>query len=219
MSILGPTSLITTVLLSIKGQKLRKRDYRGEEIYSMEKSQRRRLQINKFQPILDVDEFNKLTDLLFELMKENHSQCAQLCGVNRKTWKTWETKPPTWPWWNMVLRHIIKMVLSSIIAKRGLTKKHKHSIQQRLNLIPDNSDFVEELGALAYSFTGAEAHLRRLLRKGGMYWDDIRLAANCGGYSPKTLRVAARALGIVKSQHGYGNHKRAYWKLPDQDDE
>lgn len=185
----------------------------------MEKSRRRQVKLRPYTLKLDEDEFNSLTDLLFELMKENHSACAKLLGINRVTWRKWEKEAPEWPWWNLVLRHAIKLVLASITARRGLTRSHKRKIQERLNAIPNHSEFEEELGSLAYSWTGCEAHLRAVLAPGGMFWDQIRLPANSGGYSPKTLRVAARSIGVVKTQEGYGENKRSYWRLPDQDDD
>ncbi len=170
-------------------------------------------------PKLDLDEFNALTDLLYEAVKGNQALCARLLGVNVKTWKRWEKTPPDWPWWNLVLRTIIKEVLAHLQGKRGITKHHRNRTLEALSRIPRAEVFMDEVDKLAYNYTAAEAHLRRMLREKGMFWDKLRLPANSGGYTQKTLRLAAKKLGVVKTQEGYGEHKRSYWRLPDQDDD
>ena len=185
----------------------------------MEKSKRRQIKIKAKAETLDLDEFNALTDLLFEVFKENSAACARVLGISRITWKKWEKEPPTWPHWNVVLRHIIKSYLPALAARRGLTAKHKERIIALLTQVKEGDKLGEEIGTLAYNLAGAEAHLRRLLARKGMYWDEIRGPKNCGGYTWKTLRMAARALGVVKTQEGYGDEKRSYWRLPDQDDD
>ena len=185
----------------------------------MERKIRRQTKVRAREHKLDTEEFNSLTDLLFELFKENHSACARVLGISRMTWKKWEQEPPTWPWWNLVLRHIIKQYLAPLAARRGLTKKHRQRILDRFNEIPNGSEMLDEIDDLAYDLAGAAAHLKRLLLRKGMFWDEIRLPANCGGYTPKTLRRAAKDIGVVKSQEGYGEGKRSYWRLPDQDDD
>lgn len=185
----------------------------------MDAKKRRQTKVQDFTPELDLDEFNALTDILFELLKEKHAACARVLGIHRNTWKKWEQEPPTWPWWNIVLRHVIKTLLSSIASRRGLTRKHRHTLLEQFNRIPDGQQILEEVENLAYDISGAAAHLRRLLLRKGMFWDEIRLPANCGGYTTKTLRKAAKQIGIVKTSEGYGEDKRSYWRLPDQDDD
>jgi hypothetical protein len=186
---------------------------------SMEKSQRRQTKVKIVTPRLDVEEFNALTDLLFELLKENSAACARALGISRITWKRWEKSPPDWPYWNIVLRHVIKAHLVPLAARRGLTVKHRQRIIDSLARVSDGEKFGEEMGNEAYNVAGAQAHLRNLLARKGRYWHDIRAAANCGGYTGKQLRTAAKLLGVVKTQEGYGEDKRSYWRLPDQDDD
>jgi hypothetical protein len=185
----------------------------------MERKRRRQTKIQAFNPKLDIEEFNHLTDLLFEMFKENHAACARALGISRITWKRWEKEPPTWPFWNIVIRHVIKSYLPQLAARRGLTEKHRARIILQLSALRDADELGEEIGTLAYQLSGAEAHLRQLLSRKGMFWHEIRAAANCGGYTSKTLRKAARNLGVVKTQEGYGEEKRSYWRLPDQDDD
>lgn len=184
----------------------------------MERKQRRQTKVQAFTPKLDVEEFNQLTDLLFEVFKENSAACARVLGISRITWKKWEKEPPTWPHWPVVIRFVIKSYLPALAARRGLTRQHQQRIVAQLALIKGGAELGDEIGTLAYELSGAEAHLRKLLRDKGMFWHQIRGPKYCGGYSSNTLRKAARALGIVKTQEGYGEDKRSYWRLPDQDD-
>ncbi len=185
----------------------------------MERPKRRQTKIQKFNPKLDIEEFNQLTDILFELFKENAAGCARALGISRITWKRWEKDPPQWPFWNLVIRHVIKSYLPQLAARRGLTRKHQARIIAQLSALRDGDQLGEEIGTLAYQLSGAEAHLKALLLRKGMFWHEIRTAANCGGYTSQTLRKAARGLGVVKTTEGFGEKKRSYWRLPDQDDD
>lgn len=185
----------------------------------MDRKIRRQTKVKAYTPKLDVEEFQALTDLLFETLKESNAACARILGISRVTWKRWEKEPPTWPWWNLVLRHIIKTYLTTLRTKGGLTRKHRQRIMDALSRIPQQEAFEAEIDTLAYQLTGAEFHLRQVLLKGGRWWDEIRLPANNGGYNEKTLLRAARRLMVVKTQEGFGKRKRSYWRLPDQDDD
>lgn len=185
----------------------------------MQKKIRRQIKVSQFRPKLEVDEFNKLTDLLFECLKEKHAACARLLGISRITWRSWESDPPRWPWWNLVIRHAIKEYLAGVEAKRGLTKTHRRRILERLAQIEQNDEFLDDIALLAQNLSGAELHIRAALGGKGMFWDELRLAANCGGYTERTLRKAARTMGVIKTQEGYGENKRSYWRLPTEYDD
>lgn len=185
----------------------------------MKKSTRRQTKVPLLTAVLDIDEFNSLTDLLFELMKENHSKCARLLGISRHTWKKWETDPPTWPWWNLVLRVLIKQYITALRGRKGLTQSHRQRVMETLHKIPNSLEFMEEIDTEAYQLAASSDHLRRLLTPGGMWFDDIIKPANSGGFSEQTLRRAARSIGVVKTQEGFGKKKRMRWRLPDQDDD
>jgi hypothetical protein len=178
----------------------------------------RQVRVKAFTPTLDEDEFHALCDLLYELLKKKDSACARVLGVHRNTWKKWNTHPPDFPWWNLILRHLIKLYIAGSISRGGLTGSHLRAIRDRLSQVPNSTELEEEAVSLAYNLTGAQTHLRELLKKKGMFWDQIRLAAHCGGYSQKTLKQAARSLEVVKTQEGFGKNKRSYWRLRNEDD-
>lgn len=185
----------------------------------MKVQKRRNTRLAQIDFKLDHDEFYALTDLLFEILKEKHSLCARVLGVSTSTWRRWETNPPTMPHWNLVLRHVIKTLLRNLVAtKKSTTKKHKRRMTEALALIPHSTDFEEDVAYAAYDDSEATLHLRHLLQGEGMYWDEIRTAGNSGGFSQKTLRTAAARLNVVKTQQGYGDHKRSFWRLPGPDD-
>lgn len=177
------------------------------------------IRVNIKTATLNVEEFNALTDLLYELLKGNQAACARALGISRPTWKRWEKEPPQWPWWNLVLRNVITELLAHLNGRGGITNHHRNRIRDSLSKISKSETLIEEAERLSYEYTGAEAHLRRLLSRKGMWWSDIKLAANSGGYTKRTLRVAAAKLRVIKTQEGYGSDKDSYWRLPDQDDD
>lgn len=186
----------------------------------MDKNTRRNIKLNHTVPQLDIDEFNKLTDLLFEAAKENNAYCARLLGVSTITWKKWTNDPPTWPWWNLVLRQAIKHLIANLVAQRRMnTKKHKQRVIQALARIPQSDIMEDSIASLAYDIRGAELHLRNLLARRGMFADEIYKAGNAGGYTPRMLRTAAKKLGVVKQSEGFGEDKRSYWRLPTEEDD
>jgi hypothetical protein len=184
----------------------------------MEKSTRRQTKIDLMVPELDVDEFNKLTDVLFELLKENHSKCARILGISRSTWKKWERHPPRQWWWTLVLRAVIKSYITGLRARRGLTGKHRRTVMELLRRVPQGDEFMADIEAQAYNIEGAARYLRDTLGGRGMFWDQLRKSANNGGYTEQTLRSAARMIGVVKRTEGFGEDKRSYWRLPNEDD-
>lgn len=186
----------------------------------MRKETRRNTKIRKEIPTLDVDEFYALTDLLFEACKENNAHCCRLLGIGSKTWSRWNKEPPTEWWWNIVLRATIKHVLSAMVAKRRMTtRKHQRRILEAMSKIPHSKDYEAEISNLAYEARGAEEHLRLMLLRGGKWWSEIRLPANAEGYSESMLKKAAKSLGVVKRQEGFGKEKDSFWRLPNADDD
>lgn len=181
----------------------------------MQKS--RKIQPTYELPVLDQETFHKLCDLLFEALKENNSACARVLGISRKQWSIWNNKPPTWPYWNLILRHVIKEVLSSM-NRKGFEQKYKRRILDALSELPDSHLLEASIATSSYELTGAENHLRRLLLHGGMFRSDIFKTKNLGGYSKSSMLKASKTLGIVTTQSGFGDDKRSFWRLPDADD-
>src|SRR5690606_31862300 len=110
---------------------------------------------------------------------------------------------PTWPWWNVVLRQAVKSTLIAMVGRRrSKGAKHRQHIRDCLARIPNNFDLTNEIESEAYTLRESEQHLRQLLLRKGMFWDQIRLPANSGGFSIRALQRAAKSLGVVKSQEG-----------------
>lgn len=186
----------------------------------MDRHRRRQTKLSKTIPTADPQEVSALLDLLFYATKENNAYCARLCNVNRATWRKWNTQPPTAWYWPHVLRLAIKHTLSSIIAQRRATSiKFQNDVRNQLSKIPHNRDFEAEIANMAYDIRGAEAHLRDLLTPRGRWWSNIKLTANLGGYSKQTIRKAAKKLGVIMTQEGYGDEKDSYWRLPNEDED
>ena len=167
-------------------------------------------------PQLDTDEFETLYSILFETMKEKHAACARLLGVSVITWRKWNKEPPTWPYWNLVIKHVLTSIIPYLYG-RGMTRTHKHRLINALSNLKRDDPLRDLIQSAAQDQAGAVKHLRKLLMKRGMFSDDIRKPANCGGYTMKSLRAAAKILEVDISYTGYGEHKRSFWELPDDE--
>ena len=184
------------------------------------KNKRRQIKLPKTMPPSDPQETAALLDLLFEATKSNSSHCCRLLGISRPTWKRWMTNTPTEWYWPMVIRIAIKHTLATVIAQRRMTSKaHQERLREKLNAIPGGRDFEEEIANLAYDIQAAQTHLRDILTPRGRWWSQIKSAAYSGGFSKQTLRKAAKAVGVVQKQEGYGADKDSYWRLPNEDDD
>lgn len=186
----------------------------------MDKNRRRNLKSRKSLPDHDIKETEALMDLLFVACKENNAQCARLMDVNRKTWLRWTKETPTGWYYPMILRFAIKHTLAAMIAQRRTTsRKFQQSILDSLSKIPRSTELEEEISTIAYEARGCQRHLRELLQTGGKYWSVIQNPGNCGGYSRQMLRIAAKQLGVVKRQEGFGADKDSFWRLPNEDED
>lgn len=182
-------------------------------------TKKRQIRITAKTHVLDLEEFNKLTDILFETYKEKHATCARMLGISTRTWRSWETKPPTWPWWNLVLRHLLQISISHIEGNRGFSKEHKDKLRNALGELSHTDPLLDYIEDQSYNIAASVQHLRQLLMKKGRYKDEIFTTAKMGGFSRKTLERASKTLEVVKTQEGYGSHKRSYWRLPNEDDD
>lgn len=186
----------------------------------MERQLRRNRIQQKQTPQSSIEETAALLDLLFQATSENSTQCSRLLGIARPTWKRWSQHPPTEWYWPLVLRAAIKHTLSQIISQRRATSaKFRSHILESLSKVPHSKDFEVDIANLAYEARGAELHLRTLLVRRGMWWSEIQKTANSGGYSKATLRKAAKSIGVVKRQEGYGDEKDSFWRLPNEDED
>lgn len=179
-----------------------------------------RIRVKHIHRELDIDKFNKLTDVLYEAFKGNKSACARALGISTPTWNKWLTDPPTWPYWNYVLRAIILDVCSDLLSRNSsANRKHKNAIIKSLSAIDKDDPIHSGIDIAGYETTAAYSHLRFMLMKKGMFVDEIMTTANMGGFSRKMLERASEKLGIVKTLEGFGKHKRSYWRLPNEDDD
>jgi hypothetical protein len=180
----------------------------------------RRIRFKHIQKELDLDLFEKLTDILYEAFKGNKSACARALGISTPTWIKWETHPPHWPYWNYVMRKVIVDVCSDITNRTSsATRKHRVAVITSLSKLPKDDPIREDVEYMGYDQSAAYVHLRQLLIKKGMFTDEIFTAANMGGFSKKTLIRQSYRLGVVKTLQGYGSAKRSYWRLPNEDDD
>ncbi len=160
---------------------------------------------------LNIEDFTHLTDILFESLKCNNARCARALGISTQTWMKWNRTPPKWIHWNTILYLSIVETISSISNTRGYTKIHKDRIINAIGRYREYSKLSQSISEEMFQTTDAAVHLRTLLRAKGMFWDQIRLPRNSGGFSEHTLRRAAKSLNVTQDPQGYGEDKRSFW--------
>jgi hypothetical protein len=178
-----------------------------------------RISVDYEPRMLDIEEFTALIDVLFLACNMNNAACCRVLGISMNTWKKWNKDPEgvTWPWWNEVLRITILEIMGSILAKRGVTAKHKRNVRKAFNAISKDETMRWDLDAKVSSYGGAQAYLQQLLAKKPRKKSWLMKNANMGGYSPSALEKASRILHVVKTQKGYGENKETVWSLPSED--
>lgn len=186
----------------------------------MDSKARRNRRIKKSTPQADPEETEALLDLLWTANKQNSAHCCRLLDISYPTWKRWSKDPPTAWFWPHVIRLAIKHTLAQMVSqRRATTAIFRNRIRASLNAIPQSKEFELEIAEMAYDAQGAELHLRTALASGGKWWSTLQLSANNGGYSKVMLRRAAKNIGVVMKQEGYGADKDSYWRLPNEDDD
>lgn len=181
------------------------------------KINRERVKVKAKHPRLDKEEFTQLYDLLFYAMLENETKMARLLGISKKTARNWFSKPPKNGWWTYILREAIKALLSQS-RKYGQSLEHRNYVSKLLHQIPEGKRLALHIDHLAYDYAASEVHLKTLLLDGPMDRATIMLPRYSGGYSRRQLELAARALGVVKQQSGFGKDKISQWRLPTEED-
>jgi len=162
----------------------------------------------------DQTHFQTLWEVFYDLNRRKLTACARKLGISTQTFDAWYKRPPKSHWWMFILRLCIQRELQGQLPQRSYTKRaelHRWAREQ-LKGMPTptqlaqfgDEDPVKEWG-------GAAKFLAHTLRDGPVYYDDLRKPANCGGYSPQALRIAARVIGVTMEQVGYGADKRSLW--------
>ncbi len=170
-------------------------------------------------PELDIPEFTLLMEMMRQAFNRHDMHAAKAMGVSYKTWMKWYHSPPSWPYYNVVMIHIITARLRGLnISRKGFTQDQYWYFRQALAKLKSGTQIQSDIEDAAVQAHGAEEHLRDLLAQRGMYWDQIRLPAHSGGYSPARLQRAAKAVGVIKTQEGFGTDKRSWWELPTRHD-
>lgn len=176
----------------------------------------RRIKARKFVvPELDMVEFRILYETLLEAFELKHAHAARALAISVKTWRAWDKDPPVWPYWNMVLFHVLKARMAGMaIHRKGFTQSQHAYFRDQLSKLKKGQEIIEFIEQEATQVNGAEDHLRRLLAEKGMFWHKIKLTRWAGGYTPRRLQQAAKKIGIVQESSGFGKDKVSFWRLP-----
>ena len=164
-------------------------------------------------PPLDEDLFEELFHILHSvLLNSNWAATSRTLGVSRATAMKWVNSPPKNPWWNFVLRHVIRELtrqlrMSHIKAHRKRARLALHRLQElpavsgepvEVDWDPDES-VQEVLIALneAPGQTLTTAELKRIT-----------------SLTARQIRAAAIRLCLVREVEGFGEDKVAYYSIP-----
>lgn len=179
----------------------------------------RRINAKFSPPRLRLKTFRELRGVLVMILKTD-AACARALDISRHTWVKWNDEPPTWAYWNEVMITVIRLMLPNLKAqiKRTDTDDDKRLTRIRQRFAEALNDYTEldDVDHDIVEHTGAERHVARLLAKQGMFWDVMILPAHAGGYSPRSLRKAARALGCTFTTQGFGEDKQTFVEWPEQ---
>lgn len=165
-------------------------------------------------PPLDQEEFRTLYNALYAVFGSLR-KAAQALDISYPTYLKWEHKPPTWPYYNMVMEQVLRAKLRGLkIDRRSFTSKQHYRYTQALGQLKQSTQILDELEGQVDHIKEASDYLRQKLIRKGIFFDELIKPAHSGGYSPRSLRRAARKLGVVMDTRGFGTDKRSYWKLP-----
>lgn len=159
--------------------------------------------------------FHQLRTILHGLLGKSDTACAKAMGISRQTWKSWYDNPPSNPWMTHSLYWCCYIHMHQYHGKKGSKRWEQRARMARM-MQEMHKYFEERIPAIEQiqAYDGCEKHLAQLLHKRGMYWHDIRKPANAGGYSPRMLQIAAKRLGVVMTQKGFGEDNESWWEWP-----
>lgn len=158
--------------------------------------------------------FQTLWEVFYDLNRRKMSTCARKLGISPQTYNHWYTKPPRSHWWLFILRLCIQRELQAQVPRRAFTKRAElHNwAREQLKGIPtptQMAQFGDEDNLEPWPCSAR--HLARVLTQGPVYLSDLRKPAHSGGYNLKTLRTAAKLIGVTMQQVGYGDDKDSLW--------
>lgn len=166
---------------------------------------------------LDPDLFQELLHILHRILFDgNWSATARALGVSKPTALRWVNNPPTAPWWNLVLRTIIR----DLTRQMRLSPHKKHTQRagdaiKRLQQLPhveiDVEDFEDPSDAARDILTTVNLAPGQELTA-----DQIRQRT---GRSKREIRTAAARLCLHRTTTGFGADKETYYSIPRGDEE
>lgn len=178
---------------------------------------RAKIQAKPFRlPLMDLEDFKFYYKSLYTVFGSQR-KAAHALDVSYSTYLKWEHNPPSWPYWPVVMEHVLRARLRGLRISRdeSYTSDKYWRITQQLLKHSQHQGLTDAIEDQALEVLGAADHLRRSLSTKGMYWDEINANNRTRGYySARALQKAAKKLGVIKTREGFGPDKRSYWRLP-----
>ena len=165
---------------------------------------------------LDEDLYFELFDILHDgIFRGNYNATARCLSVSRPTAMKMAHTAPRQHYWNGVLRQTIQELLQNMATSRHKRIRERVlEVKSRLNRSSKAFALAEYIQWNENNNSGAVLHLAKLIRRrplGEISTRELRLPANSGGYSMRTLRQAADILMLRKETRGFGEDKETWY--------
>jgi len=174
---------------------------------------------SKFSPPeINEEKFHQLFDILHEgCFEGNWTATSRALQVNQRTIRRWSKTAPKRYWEYVNLHSAVKEVHRWMAAskhKKIRIKAEKVLGQLRRNGLETIAEYMEWN---TNSESEAIIHLISTLAHTPhreMSTEELHKTANSGGFSKRTLRLAAEQVGITKETRGYGEDKITWYIIP-----
>ncbi len=179
-------------------------------------------------PPLDTEIFNELFYTFIAVgLRENFSQANRMLGMSHRTIKRLylqieakdpDIKYPPGIWWNTVLVHLIKQLIP-ILGAHG--KKSYRARATMLRAALKNTGYHREVdfADMQQEFTASAKQLIaiELLASPGceLSLHDLKQRTTMPA---RTIRAAAKDMGLIREQEGFGADKQSYYRFARQED-
>lgn len=176
--------------------------------------------VSKYNPAsMDEDKFHTLFDILHDgCFEGNWRATSRALQISEKTARRWSTQAPK----RSAELHILHKTLREVhawmasskhkkIRKRAekvLGQLHRHGLERMAEYMEFNTQAEHEALLHLVSVIAHTPHRE-------ISTEELHKAANSGGFSKRTLRLAAEQIGLPKETRGYGEDKITWYMIPE----
>lgn len=183
------------------------------------KSTRKTSMTNYRPPQMDEDQFHALFDILHDgCFEGNWTATSRALQISINTCKRWSREAPKRYWEFHNLHKTVREVHAYMAAsKHKKTRKRAEKVLGQLHRAGLQT-IAETIQANTHSDSEALIHLVSTIAwtpHREISTEELHLPANSGGFSKRTLRLAAEQIGLTKETKGYGPDKITWYSIPE----